>query len=532
MGDIQTIRKGNSSRVVPLFEPHLQALMGSAAVGLGYLGNDLRFLACNQLFTEILQLKAEKLIGQGFTKIFPEIQLFHNTNENNNHQGLELDTQLVREAGSGQRHVRVSLRPAIEANALVGFVVTAVDNTGYVRAREKLEAAQAALKAMATARETQVQREQALVWSGQERFLALLGHELRNPLTPILTWTQLLKQNPALDPQLSHAIAVIERNALHQKSLVDSLLDLASLQCGEMKLKQEPVELHALLAELLAGFAGKAKENQVTLNFEPAVPKVFVLGDKNRIAQFLGHLLGNALKFTGPGGLVKARLASANGWARVEIADNGIGIPKAFMGELFKTFTQAHELRSSNRCGLGLGLALVKQLVERHGGRVEAHSEGEHKGAVFTVNLPCWVQQSGEYDAAAAQPEELKRKVLIIEDNNDTREVLSTLLKGWGLVVKEAADGAQGLEVVSHFRPDLILCDLTMPVLDGWSVARQIRLREDLYDIPLVALTGHGTPEDIARCKEAGFQDHLVKPFEAHDLLRLLNKYLPVEQKE
>lgn len=521
-------RSGRAEAPLLRPDPGLQATLDGAAAGIGCLDDGLRLTCCNRALAEFCAGRVEEMQGQDICKFLPEVARLRDelrAAQSSNGAKVAQGSAALRLDGAGQRFVDLTLRAA----ASQGFVLTVVDTTTHVQARQCIEAAYERLQTTAAANQERLQREQALVLSGRDRFLASLGHELRNPLTPILTWTQLLKHEPSLTLRLAHAIAVIERNALHQKSLVDDLLDLASLHSGEMKFERASLCIEAVLGDVVKAFEEKARDNNVTLKFESLAPGAGVMGDEARLAQVFRNLIDNAIKFTPPGGNVSVRLSNLARAVQVEVADTGIGIPQDFMRELFELFSQAHDLHSPHRRGLGVGLALVRHLVERHGGRVEASSQGEHKGATFTVSLPLLNGQSGPPKTNGNGKH--RHKVLVIEDNDDTREVLCTLLESWSLDVSGAEDGEAGLKLLATLRPDLILCDLTMPVMDGWCVAQEIRTRHRLLDVPLIALSGHGTPRDITRSKECGFQDHLVKPFDANDLYRMIGKYLPLTAK-
>jgi two-component system, sensor histidine kinase len=250
-----------------------------------------------------------------------------------------------------------------------------------------------------------------------------------------------------------------------------------------------------------------------------------VLGDSQRLAQIFDNLLDNAVKFTPSGGRIETRLSSTDKWLRIDIIDTGSGIAQEFIGDLFKTFAQGHALASRYRRGLGLGLAIVKDLVERHRGKVEAFSSGQGCGATFSIHLPIYVPGVAEPESPSVASR--RGRILVVDDSDDTREALRILLESWGLDVADAADGVIGLERVETFNPDIVLCDLSMPVMDGWTMASELRAKFPTRRLPLVAMSGHGTPGDVQQSFACGFQAHLVKPCEATGMIAVLNRFLP-----
>jgi signal transduction histidine kinase/CheY-like chemotaxis protein len=530
--------RARSTTTVLLPDFRTRAVFDAATAGIAHLDPDFKITISNNAFANLLETPIDSIAGKHLADLFKDPNSIHaalrlfNTGTPTS-QPCVLHAVPGNALDSKRRWLDITLTPLRRKDTLTGIAVTLCDVSVHVRRLMLAEEERQNIEAAAAVNDAHWQRQVASMLSANDRFLALLGHELRNPLTPILTWTQLLKDSPAINEQLHKAIAAIERSALHQKSLVDDLLDLASLHNGKLVCEREEVKLHMLLTEVIGFYVDRASEANVTLTYDSTAPGVTVLGDRKRLSQIVRNLLDNAIKFTPSGGSVSARLSCDDNWVRVDVSDTGIGIPKEFMSQIFKTFAQAQDLQSRSRKGLGLGLAIVKQLTERHGGRAECISNGENTGATFSVFLPLYERKrSTEIIRHPDWVKNRRRKVLIIEDGDDTREALRTLLESWGLEVTEATDGQQGLQKISETLPDLVLCDLTMPLLDGWSVVRQVRLKNSTLNIPMIALSGHGTPGDLSTSKASGFQDHLVKPFDAQELLRVLQKYLPMINKE
>jgi len=360
----------------------------------------------------------------------------------------------------------------------------------------------------------------------KNQFLAMLSHELRNPLAPIRNCLQLLGLAAPGSEQARRAAAVIDRQVAHLTALVEDLLDVTRISSGKVQLHREPLDLLEVVRRVLedhrAELAAAGLEVRVAL---PAGP-VAVDGDRTRLTQVLGNLLQNAAKFTPAGGTVTLSLAvdAPAGQAIVRVRDTGAGIAAEMLPRLFQPFTQADATLDRSQGGLGLGLALTKGLVELHGGTVRAESRGLGQGAEFVVVLPLRADQALPAAPMAAQPGGgIHRRVLIIEDNVDAAESLGELLRVLGHEAEVAYDGAVGLERARAFRPDLVLCDVGLPGLDGYQVARLLRADPGLRAATVVALTGYAGPEDVARSKQAGFDQHLAKPIAIRDLERVLS---------
>ena len=476
--------------------------------GLAYIDPEMHLIYCNAAFAKHCDSTAEQLMRKHLGEIIPFAgvlcrEAIHGARSEQCGHGL-----LARRGGTA---VALKLKLCPDPAGSSGFLVTLnADTVNEALPHSSLEAPS---------------RRQPPVPEGRDQFIAVLEHELRNPLTPILAWTEVLKQEPNQTQQMRRAISAIERSVLQQRALVDDLLDLASIHSGSLRCEQLPVNIYNVLAESVSHFETRAQEKDIDMVFESLGADAVVTGDQRRLAQIFDNLLDNAVKFTPRGGRIEVRMKCEARRVRIDVTDTGIGIAPDFMSELFKTFSQAHTLASRHRRGLGLGLALVKNLIERHNGEIQAASSGENMGATLSVFLPLQIPEIVNPGADVA---DFRRKILIVEDRDDTREALRTLLESWGFHVAEAPDGIAGLKTVAEFAPDLVLCDLSMPVMDGWEMARQLRESIPAAQIPLIALSGHGTPCDIQRSLDAGFQAHIVKPCEARSLLGVLKKFLPV----
>ena len=363
----------------------------------------------------------------------------------------------------------------------------------------------------------------------KDEFLAVLSHELRTPLNPILGWTQLL-QNQQLDEiQTQRALTIIERNANLQVQLIDDLLDVSRIIQGRLKLQNAPVNLKTVIANALetVQLAAQAKSIHIHLDLAPVG---LVQGDPTRLQQVIWNLLSNAIKFTPSGGRVDVRLAALGADAQIQISDTGQGIAPQFLPYVFDYFRQADSATTRVFGGLGLGLAIVRQLVELHGGTVTADSPGEGQGATFTVTLPA-IASPEKLDArkpAAIAPLNLGGvRVLVVDDEADTRELLVFVLEPVGIVVKTAASAAEALKLIEPFEPQLLISDIGMPEMNGYELIRAVRaLPPEQASIPALSLSAFSANADRQRSLEAGFDKHLTKPTDLERLVAIIAQML------
>jgi signal transduction histidine kinase len=359
----------------------------------------------------------------------------------------------------------------------------------------------------------------------KDDFLAMLGHELRNPLAPIRNALQLLRLRGSDPNTLAWTQDILDRQVRHMTRLVDDLLDASRIARGKVQLRKERLDLAALVRSTAEDHRPGLEQGGLALNLELCPGPVWVEGDATRLAQVLGNLLANAGKFTDSGGRVTVRLRREEALRRavVSVTDTGIGIEPGMLGKVFESFAQADRSIERSRGGLGLGLALVKGLVELHGGGVAVASAGLGCGAEFTFWMPL-----ATTTAAAARPEQKSDgrgaplRILIVEDNRDAAESLRLLLELRGHKVALATTGTAGVETARQWHPEVILCDLGLPGMDGFAVAQAVRADPALQATRLVAVSGYGQDEDRQRCREVGFDAHLTKPIEFADLERLL----------
>jgi len=357
----------------------------------------------------------------------------------------------------------------------------------------------------------------------KDEFLAILSHELRNPLMPIRTSLYLLERGEAGSDTVRRAMATMTRQVQHLARLIDDLLDVTRITRGKMDLRREPMVLQEVAARAVEDHAAAAEGAGLTLTSELAPAPLRIDGDATRLAQVIGNLLGNAIKFTPAGGRVRLQVAREGAEAVVRVTDTGVGIGPEIAARLFEPFAQADHTLERSRGGLGLGLALVKLLVEMHGGRVGMRSEGDGGGAEFVVQLPLLATATAApAPSAARQKAVTPRRVLLVEDNPDGAEALEEAIRLMGHEVAVAHDGLSALEMAHSFRPDTLICDIGLPGIDGYELARRVSSDERLAGARLVALTGYALPQDRERVRAAGFVAHLAKPPRLDELEALL----------
>jgi signal transduction histidine kinase len=358
----------------------------------------------------------------------------------------------------------------------------------------------------------------------KNEFLAMLAHELRTPLAPILSAVQILGRQAADNPLVQRAREVVERQALHQARLLDDLLDVSRITRGKIELRRRHVDLGGALSDVVEAIRPLINAKAQTISVALPEQPVFVDTDPTRLTQILSNLLNNAAKYTHAGGRIAVGCRRDGEQAVVLVHDNGVGIPREMLTRIFDLFAQAEPLTARTQGGLGIGLTLVKSLVEMHGGTVVARSAGRGAGSEVEVRVPAVATPSADALPPAGAAPARSRRVLIIEDNVDTRETLRRVLELDGHEVQEAADGAQGVEIALASRPEVIIVDIGLPRLDGYQVAR--RLRAALGTGPrLIAVTGYGQTEDRRRARDAGFDEHLVKPVTPDQLAAALHSY-------
>ncbi len=355
----------------------------------------------------------------------------------------------------------------------------------------------------------------------KDEFLALLGHELRNPLGAISTAAHMLKAMHA-EGKPTRAHEVIARQVDHITHLIDDLLDIERVNSGKIRLHRQPLDLAELVLRAAASFtADTGLDRHIDVRTEPA----WIDGDAGRIEQVLSNILTNAVKYTPPGGHIRVALRADGADAVLSVEDSGFGISPSLLPFIFDMYVQADQTLARARGGLGIGLALVRRLVELHGGSVTASSEGEGRGSTFTVRLEA--MPSPETSSGMSSPRERRvkpRRVLVIEDSGEARETLRMMLELAGHVVYDVDDGVRGIELLNVVRPNVGIIDVSRPSIDGYEVARRIREKPEGRGMLLLALTGDGSPGGSMHSLEHGFDYHLARPVDQDHLARLISE--------
>jgi signal transduction histidine kinase len=405
-------------------------------------------------------------------------------------------------------------QPTHEPSAKVrGVMIHVVEVTEEVLSRRKMEA---------------FARQLQDVGRNKDEFLAMLGHELRNPLAPILTALHLMKARSNAESS-EHERAIIERQARHLSRLVDDLLDVSRATMGKVDLRREPLEVSTAILRAVEVSAPiiEARKHQLTVTAAGA--GLVVAGDPVRLAQVISNLLNNAAKYTEPGGHLELTARREEAEVVIRVRDDGRGIAAARLPEIFDLFVQGSQPPEMSQGGLGVGLALVRSLVQLHGGHVEARSAGEGQGSEFVVRLPALDDQPAP---AQVKPEHERRgprrsrRVLVVDDNVDTAAVLTAALEAEGHEVAQQHDGLGALVTAASFRPDLLLLDIGLPGMDGFEVTRRLRSDPQFAKIKIVALTGYGRESDRAQTLAVGIDRHLVKPVEMETILGSIHALL------
>jgi len=414
-----------------------------------------------------------------------------------------------------------------------------------VRANHRARARQFELREYLAEREHLLQSEQAARSEAErasrmkDEFLATLSHELRTPLNAVLGWTQVLRASQGLPTEAANGLIVIERNARSQAQIIEDLLDMSSIISGKVRLDVQRVDLNSIVEATVETVrpAAQAKEIRLAAVLDPIAGPV--RGDPNRLQQILWNLLTNAVKFTARGGRVTITLARINSHLEVEVADTGEGIDPAFLPHVFDRFRQADASSSRRHGGLGLGLSIVKQLVELHGGTIIAKSPGRGGGSTFRLGLPLMPTSADPSESEESRQHPRRSSgiptdvvvvdlngltVLVVDDEPDSRTLIERLLVNSGAKVVTAASSEEAMQALLRQAPDVLVSDIGMPGEDGYTLIRRVRTSAaQVAQIPAIALTAYARIEDRVKAIQAGYQLHLSKPVEPIELLAMVN---------
>jgi signal transduction histidine kinase len=462
------------------------------------------------------------------------------------HDGLELLTEAVARGckgpvilltGHGEREIDIEAMKAgasdyltkgtIDAALLERSIRYAIERK---RSHDSLRQLHADLEERVRERTAELESLYKEVKEADQRkdeFLAMLAHELRNPLAPIRNALHIITMRGRERRQdVLQAWEIVVRQVEHMSRLVDDLLDVSRITRGKINLQREPLDVATIVARAVEGSQPQIDARRHTLEVALPADAGRVEGDPIRLAQVLWNLLNNAAKYTPEGGRIVVTAEKGQGEIAIRVRDTGMGIPAEVLPTVFDLFAQGERTLDRAEGGLGIGLTLVRQLTEMHDGTVEAFSEGPGRGSEFVVRLPLLPEDVAEPDqgTCAVEPSapSAPRRILVVDDNRDSAESLATLLRLIGNEVRTAHDGRQALEVAAEYRPDMVLLDIGLPVLNGYEVARRLRTEPGYGRPMLVALTGYGSEEDRHRSQSSGFDHHMVKPVDFGALQTLL----------
>jgi len=485
--------------------------------------------SCNAAAERMFGYSAAELVGKPIRLLIPaDRQAEEDDILGRIRQGEPVDHfQTVRRAKDGRLvDVSLTVSPVRDSSGrVIGASKIARDISEQKRAlaeRERLLEAERSARAEAE-RASRV----------KDDFVAMVSHELRTPLNAILGWTQLMSRSRNDQALITRGLEVVARNTRLQAQLISDLLDISRIVAGKLPLDTRTVDLRSLVAQAVETIEEEARVKGVEIVQALDEGASLVAGDTARLQQIVWNLLSNAIKFTPQGGRVRVSLQLTGPEARIEVADNGAGMRPEVLPYIFDRFHQADRSITRRFGGLGLGLSIVKHLVELHGGVVQAMSDGENLGATFTVTLPV-VGDITEHERRRDRSENLEAgigleatRLLVVEDEPDTLEFLRRLLTTHGATVLTAATAPEALLLVRHERPDLLISDIGLPEMDGYDLIQRVRREPSPgRDIPAIALTAYARSEDRTRALRAGYQAHIAKPVEPNELLAMVASFV------
>jgi signal transduction histidine kinase/CheY-like chemotaxis protein len=464
-------------------------------------GDSIVFLSANQALARALATTPEQMVNSGAAQFGTpeELRLWVQSYRRSGHEGAPVRFEYAHPTPSGNRWYQATV-------ALVGdderprFSFVAEEITEQKTSAEALREAN----------------------RSKDEFLAMLGHELRNPLSPIVTALQLLKLRG--DGQYGKALEVVERQVQYLIRLVDDLLDVSRITRGTIQIKKRLIRLQDVVGQGAEIAMPLLEQRRQHLDVHLPSSDLRLDGDEGRLAQVVSNLLTNAAKYTDPGGCITVDAHREGREIVLTVRDTGIGISRELLPHVFDMFTQERQAADRSRGGLGIGLTIVRNLVELHGGTVEAASEGLGKGSVFTVRVPVAAEEPAAIEVSSAKVPiaRTSKRVLLVDDNEDALDLLAEVLRTAGHVVTTAKDGPTALEVMKTFHADVAILDIGLPVMDGYELAGRLRTELGATLPRLIALTGYGQESDRDRARMAGFAEHLTKPIEGSRLLGAL----------
>jgi signal transduction histidine kinase/ActR/RegA family two-component response regulator len=455
---------------------------------------------CNRQFSTLVAIPLEDAIGRPLDRFLSA--------------GDRIAFAALRKAGCGKLRARIAAVDGRTINVYLSLSASKSDDE-----TERLNLIVTDLSALLDAQSGRDRAEQES--QAKDEFMAMLAHELRNPLSAISAAVQVLEASNGRDAPALRARSIIGRQVHHLARLVDDLLDVGRVVTGKIALDRRPIDF----ADLVHRAVAVCSERQTDQRLEVSTQPVWIEGDLVRMEQIINNIVGNAVKYTPAGGSIRVYVGAEGCDAVLRVEDTGYGIAPELLPRVFDLFVQGERTLDRAQGGLGIGLTLVRRLVELHGGTVAAFSDGPGRGSAFTVRLPkTSAPQSTQPALAQTRCNEFSRRVLVIEDNRDAREMFRLMLELAGHEVLEAEEGLTGLELLKASRPDVAVIDVGLPGLNGYEIARRFRSEADAEGVMLVALTGYGTPEAVERSRLAGFDHHLIKPVNAEALQEIMRR--------
>jgi signal transduction histidine kinase len=471
--------------------------------GAAILSADGDVLYCNQSFAGLVATPLQGVIGTAVAGYF------------DGEARTLVDSLLA--AGCGKRRMRITARNGRAMDVLLSLTSTATDEA---ERRSLIIADLTELSDARTGLERARQQSHA-----KDEFMAMLAHELRNPLSAISAALEVLQTIGSREGAAERARTIIARQTRNLSRLVDDLLEVARVITGKVALAWMPLDLTDTVQRCIAQLEPQAVERRIELEVDGG--PYWIHGDPVRIEQIVTNVVSNAIKYTGAGGVIRVSVAAHDDETLLRVTDNGLGIAPELLPQIFEPFVQGERTLDRSQGGLGVGLTLVRRLVELHGGSVSASSDGPGRGSTFAIRLPRTAAPCAAPPSPGTQPKMAPRRVLVIEDNRDARETFRMMLELAGHQVIEADEGHRGLELLKTELPDVAVIDVGLPGLDGYQIASRFRKEPAGKRVLLVALTGYGTPEARERSRAAGFDHHLIKPIDPEVLRALMVVNLP-----
>ena len=472
---------------------------------------------------------AKEAVGQSIIMIIPdELRDEETMILSRLRQGQRIEHfETIRQTKDGRRlNISLSISPVRNKDGkIIGASKIARDISERVRIEEE--------RAILLNSERAARERAEAASRAKDEFVAMISHEIRSPLNAILGWAQMLRQGTLDQAATTNALESIERNARAQAQLVSDLLDISRVITGKLRINARPVDITNSLDSALESVRPAADAKQIHIEVDRELYATVVTGDADRLQQVFWNLLSNAVKFTPRGGRVDVKVARVESQLEIAVSDTGAGISEEFLPFIFDRFTQADTTTARRHAGLGLGLAIVRHIIELHGGTVSAESQGVGKGATFRITLPVRALQppARDHDATLGTPagslaDDIALdsvRVMIVDDEAETRELLKIMLASHGADVTVCASGTEALHQINEWQPQIIVSDIGMPAMDGYAFMKKVRsLDSELRNVPAIALTAYARAEDRMRALAAGFQMHVPKPVEASELVMVI----------